>query len=130
MSIDILADRLRIALAGHRFTEQRMFGGVCFMLNGNMALAASRNGLLVRVGKEGNDAALRKPGVRPMIQRGTPLAGYIYVDETGAGTARQLSEWAETAVTHVSTLPRKTRPSKSRPKRSAKQPTSTKRGKS
>jgi TfoX/Sxy family transcriptional regulator of competence genes len=130
MSIDILADRLRIALAGHKFTERRMFGGVCFMLNGNMALAASPNGLLVRVGKEGNDAALRKPGVRPMIQRGKPLAGYIYVDETGAATARQLSGWVETAVTHVSTLPANARPAKGPARQSATQRTSTKRGKS
>lgn len=107
MSIEILAERIRSAVAGRGVTEQRMFGGICFMLNGNMALAASPNGLLVRVGKEGNDAALERPGVRPMIQRGKPL-----VDETGTRTSRELAAWVKLSLAHASTLPAKVRPEK------------------
>ena len=112
MSIEILAERIRSAVAGKGVTEQRMFGGICFMLNGNMAIAASPNGLLVRVGKEANDAALERPGVRPMIQRGKPLAGYIYVDETGTRTSRELAAWVKLSLAHVATLPAKVRPEK------------------
>lgn len=109
MSVDILAERIRSALAGKKVTEQRMFGGICFMLNGNMAIAASPNGLLVRVGKEGDAAALRRPGTRPMIQRDRPMAGYLYVDETGTRTSRQLAAWVEIAMAHAATLPAKVR---------------------
>jgi len=112
MSVDILAERIRSALAGKKVTEQRMFGGICFMLNGNMAIAASPNGLLVRVGKEGNAAALQRPGTRPMIQRDRPMAGYLYVDETGTRTSRQLAAWVETAMAHAATLPAKVRAKK------------------
>jgi len=112
MSVDILAERIRSALAGRKVTERRMFGGICFMLNGNMAIAASPNGLLVRVGKEGDQAALRRPGTRPMIQRDRPMAGYLYVDETGTRTGRQLAAWVEIAMSHAATLPTKVRTKK------------------
>ena len=116
MRSEILAERIRSALAGKlagkEVAEQRMFGGICFMLNGNMAVAASPNGLLVRIGKEGNDAALERPGVRPMIQRGKPLAGYVYVDETGTTTSKQLAAWVQLALAHAATLPAKAPPKK------------------
>lgn len=60
---EALAGRIRAALAGRRSAEQRMFGGICFMVDGNMAVGTSVRGMLVRVGKEGHAAALRRsPG--------------------------------------------------------------------
>lgn len=56
-----LVGRIRAVLSGPDITEQRMFGGVCFMLNGNMVAGTLRGELLVRVGKEANDDALKRP---------------------------------------------------------------------
>ena len=73
-----LVSRIRAVLNGPDITEQRMFGGVCFMLNGNMVAGTLRNELLVRVGKEGNDAALARPHTHPM-EMGMPAPGYVMV---------------------------------------------------
>jgi TfoX/Sxy family transcriptional regulator of competence genes len=118
MANDQLADRVRAMLGPLPVTEQRMFGGVCFMLNGNMLLGASPRGLLVRVGKEESDAALRRPHARLMEQRGRTMAGYIVVANEGISRDRDLKNWLELAVAHVSTLPSKqARPRKGRPGR-------------
>src|SRR5229473_266130 len=66
-----LADRMRVVLAGTgAVREVRMFGGLCFMLNGNMVAGTSRRGLLVRVGKDRHAQALARPGARPMEMSG------------------------------------------------------------
>jgi hypothetical protein len=107
MSADRLAERVRQALASKQTTEQAMFGGTCFMLNGNMVLSASPRGLLVRVGKEGMDAALKRAGARPMIMGGRTLVGYVFVAEEAMKTAAALKKWIDVALTHVATLPPK-----------------------
>ncbi len=61
-----LADRIRAALAGLPVTEQRMFGGICFMMSGNMLACVSKRGLLVRTGKEAQPSALARPYTRTM----------------------------------------------------------------
>jgi TfoX/Sxy family transcriptional regulator of competence genes len=101
-----LVDRLRGVLSGHFVTEQKMFGGVCFMLNGNMLVGTLRNELLVRVGKEANDAALSRPHARQM-EMSRPAPGYVMV--AGAGTDRDadLREWVGLALSYVLTLPPK-----------------------
>jgi TfoX/Sxy family transcriptional regulator of competence genes len=104
---NVLADRVRAALAGRAFSEKPMFGGICFLVNGNMTVAASKRGLLVRVGKDDSAAALRKPGTRPMIQRGRPLDGYLYVDDDGTRRDADLRAWVGRALAHVATLPAK-----------------------
>ena len=68
-----LADRMRAVLAGTGVVrEVRMFGGLCFMLNGNMVAGTSRRGLLVRVGKDRYAQALARPGAKPMEMSGRP----------------------------------------------------------
>src|ERR1700752_203160 len=61
-------------------TEVKMFGGVGFMLNGNLLVGASKRGLLVRVGNDGQREALARPGARAMEMRGRTMEGYVYVD--------------------------------------------------
>ena len=79
-----LAADVRAALAGTGdIREVRMFGGIGFMLNGNMVAAASRRGLLLRVGKDRQAEALVHPGARAMVMRGRMMEGYIYVDPPG-----------------------------------------------
>jgi hypothetical protein len=104
---DDLIANVRAALAGVASVhEVRMFGGVCFMLNGNMLAAASKRGFLVRVGKERQHDALMRPGVRSMEMRGRVMEGYVHVDPPPltAGAAR---EWLQLALAFVQTLPPK-----------------------
>lgn len=111
-----LADRIRAMLAGERILEKRMFGGICFMLNGNMMLAASpARGLMVRVGKDGYAAAMKKPGTRPMEMRGRPMEGYLYVDDTHTARDRDLKAWVDIARAYTASLPPKKQAAPKRP---------------
>jgi TfoX/Sxy family transcriptional regulator of competence genes len=104
-----LADAVRHALEGlgsGKTREVRMFGGIGFMLNGNLLVGASDRGLLVRVGKNSQHEALERPGARPMIMRGRTMEGYVYVDPPEL-TLRAVKSWVQMAVSFVSTLPAK-----------------------
>ena len=104
---DDLAANVRAALAGiETVHEVKMFGGIGFMLNGNMMAAASRRGLLVRVGQERHHEALLRPGARPMEMRGRVMKGYVYVDPSTL-TDSALKDWLRLALAFVQTLPRK-----------------------
>lgn len=86
--------------------EVKMFGGIGFMLNGNLAAAVSKRGLLLRVGKERHDEALTKPGARPMEMRGRTMEGYVRVDPE-ALKGKALKTWLDEAACFVKTLPPK-----------------------
>jgi TfoX/Sxy family transcriptional regulator of competence genes len=102
-----LSDRVRAALADRgSVREVKMFGGIGFMLNGNLALGSSKRGLLVRVGKENQADALARPGARPMIMRGRAMDGYVYVDPP-ALDSRSVRAWVQLAISFVETLPPK-----------------------
>jgi TfoX/Sxy family transcriptional regulator of competence genes len=104
-----LANRLRELLADEdAVTEQRMFGGLAFLLNGNMSVSASRNGgLLARIDPAGTDAALGRPHVALMEMRGRTMAGWITVAPEGLKTKRDLAAWVRRSVAFVRTLPPK-----------------------
>ena len=106
---DDLAERVRTALSGAgTIREVKMFGGIGFMLDGNMIAAASKRGLLVRVGKDSQQDALKQPGARPMEMRGRTMEGYIYVDPPGL-SATAVKTWMQLALPFVRTLPPKAR---------------------
>jgi TfoX/Sxy family transcriptional regulator of competence genes len=108
---EALATRLRVLLEGTgRLREVKMFGGLCFILNGNMLAGTSKHGLLLRVGKEQYRAALKRPGATPMEMTGRPMEGYVFVDPA-PHDERVLREWIELAVAFVKTLPPKHGPS-------------------
>ena len=90
-----LADRIRALLESEAgLTEKRMFGGLAFLIGGNMSVAASgQGGLLVRADPETSDALLRSKGVRPMEMRGRQMQGWLRVDEEAVRTKRQLEKW-------------------------------------
>lgn len=117
-----LADRVRTTLANLPMTEQKMFGGICFMLNGNMLVGASPRGLMVRVGKDAHDGVLSRPHARPMEQGGRSMAGYIVVGNDGVARDKDLKAWLDLAVEHVSTLPAKVKakPPAKKPARTGK----------
>ena len=102
-----LAASVRAALknAG-AIREVRMFGGIGFMLNGNLVAAASRRGLLLRVGKDCQAEALARSGARPMVMRDRTMEGYIFADRP-ALSKRAVQSWLSLAVAHVQTLPPK-----------------------
>jgi TfoX/Sxy family transcriptional regulator of competence genes len=100
---------VRAALADAReLVEVRMFGGIGFMLNGNMVAAASDRGLLVRVGKEREADALARPGSSVMVMNGRAMNGYVRVSGSGLD-ARSVASWLDLARAHVESLPPKSR---------------------
>jgi TfoX/Sxy family transcriptional regulator of competence genes len=109
-----LAASIRSALAKvAAVREVKMFGGIGFMLNGNLLVAASTRGLLVRVGKDGEHDALSRSGARPMVMRGRRMGGYVYVDPDALND-RAARQWVQLAVSFVGTLPAKVSTAKSK----------------
>jgi hypothetical protein len=103
-----LAGAVRSALRGVKaVSEVKMFGGIGFMLNGNLLVGASKRGLLVRAGKDRQSQALAKPRTRQMEMRGRLMEGYIYVDPPIAPDA--VRGWVDMATAFVRTLPPKTK---------------------
>ena len=104
-----LADRIRELLGGQRgVTEMKMFGGLAFLIGGNMAVAASgHGGLLVRADPERSDRLLASDGVRPMEMRGREMRGWLRVDDDAVRTKRQLERWVRVGVDTARTLPPK-----------------------
>lgn len=108
-----LAARVRVLLKGQRaLVEKKMFGGLACMSQGKMFAGILKDNLVVRVGPDGNDEALKKPHTRPMDFTGRPMKGYIYVSPEGVKTAVQLRKWLTRGQTFVSSLPvaKRTRP--------------------
>lgn len=104
---DLVADVRSVLSDVGTIREVRMFGGTAFLLNGNMVAAASPRGLLLRVGAERHEAALARPGARPMVMRGHAMNGYVYADPWSSN-ARRLRSWLGEPVAFVRTLPPKT----------------------
>ncbi|HEY7619367.1 MAG TPA: TfoX/Sxy family protein [Solirubrobacteraceae bacterium] len=104
-----LANRLRELLADEdAITEKKMFGGLAFLLNGNMSVSASRNGgLLARVDPAETDAALARPHASLMQMGGRTMDGWITVTPEGLRTKRDLASWVKRSVKYVKTLPPK-----------------------
>lgn len=105
-----LAERIRTVLGDEPgLTEKRMFGGLAFLIAGNMCIAASgQGGLLVRLDPDEGDEALSLAHVRPMEMGRGPVRGWIRVDEAGLRDTRSLRRWAQRALAYVRTLPPKT----------------------
>lgn len=94
-----LAGRIRTALDGRDdVVERKMFGGIAFMVGGRMACGVIRDDLMVRVGPEGDAAALADPHARPMDFTGRPMKGMVYVSPDGVRSDADLERWVELAV--------------------------------
>lgn len=104
-----LADRLRDLLMGEpRLTEQRMFGGLAFLIGGHMSVAASREGgLLLRCDPDRTEPLLEDPYAAPMIMRNREMKGWLRVDSAGVGTDEDLQRWVDVGVSYARTLPPK-----------------------
>lgn len=106
-----LADRLREVVAAEPgLTEQRMFGGLAFLLDGHLAVSASgRGGLLLRVDPAETESLLAPPHVGPFVMRGREMAGWLRVDAAAVGTDEELRRWVRRGVAYARSLPPKGR---------------------
>jgi TfoX N-terminal domain len=104
-----LAARIReLVVDESNLTEQKMFGGLAFLIGGNMAVAASgRGGVLVRVDPAQSDALVATTNARVMEMRGRPMRGWLRVGPEDLRSKRQLARWVELGTTYARSLPAK-----------------------
>jgi hypothetical protein len=101
-----LAERIRALLPERHASEKRMFGGVTFLINGNMLCCAFKQGLMVRVGKDPEAAALSEPFIRPLSAT-RKMPGFVFVELDGIAKTAALSHWIGVARAYVDPLPPK-----------------------
>ncbi len=103
-----LAARIRDALARKRnIEEKKMFGCICFFLNGNALAGVWKNGLIARLGPDEGEAALREPHVRMFDITGRPMRNWVVVESEGIEDDDQLKAWIDRAMKFVRKLPQK-----------------------
>jgi hypothetical protein len=103
-----LAERIRLALAGQRgLTERKMFGGIGFMLHGNMACGVNQDRLIVRVGRDRYEESLAEPHADVFDMTGRPMRGWITVSPEGHASEEDLAAWLDRGLTFAKTLPPK-----------------------
>ena len=105
---DNLAARVRQVLPdGPHVSEKKMFGGLCFLLGGNMCCGINRDQLMLRIGPDVYEEALARPHAREMDFTGRALKGMVYVDAEGISTEEDLADWVALAVSFAGGLPPK-----------------------
>jgi len=104
-----LANRIReLVLTEQGVTEKRMFGGLAFLIDGNMSVSASgQGGLLLRVDPAETDKLVSKPHAHPFEMRGRVMQGWLRVDPDGLRTKRQLEPWVTRGIAYARSLPSK-----------------------
>lgn len=103
-----LARRIRTVLTGRRgVSEKKMFGGVGFLLHGNLLVGVWKDSLVARLGPEQGEQALRQPHVSEFDVTGRPMKGWVLIEPEGVDEDNQLKSWIEQAEDFVNTLPRK-----------------------
>lgn len=113
----VLAERIRVELSRHvEFTEKKMFGGLSFLVNGNMCCGITGSDLVLRLTPEGVERALEQPHTRPMDFTGKPMKSMVYVSAEGTASAVGLRRWISTAASTIKELaPKKAPARKNRP---------------
>lgn len=102
-----LDDRLQTALGAFVTERKRMFGGTCYMLNGNMLLGTFRGGLMARVAKADHAAALKIPGAHEMVMKDRVMEEFILVHAEAVEDDAELQRWVDMALAYNATLPAK-----------------------
>jgi hypothetical protein len=104
-----LAERIRAQLASVRGVDEKpMFGGLAFLINGHLSVAASgQGGLLVRVPPDATEQLVSRAEVTPMVMSGREVLGWVRVNAAGVRTRRQLQSWVNRSVEYVRALPAK-----------------------
>lgn len=103
-----LSDRIESVLRRrHGLTSRKMFGGIAFMLNGNMCCGVIRDELILRLGPEGGEEALEREFTRPFDFTGRPMRGFVVVEPEGFESPKDLKVWLQQAAKFASSLPPK-----------------------
>ncbi|MFF8968959.1 TfoX/Sxy family protein [Streptomyces sp. NPDC014995] len=103
-----LAQRVRERLGTDpEIAEKRMFGGIAFLVRGNMAVGVTGDDLMVRVGPDATDAALSRPGTRVFAMTGRPMRGWVLVDGTALAEDDTLATWIDEGHAFAASLPAK-----------------------
>ena len=102
-----LAERIRDQLDGMPYVEKKMFGGVGYLLHGNMACGVVKDELIVRIDPQEQPALLKKPHVKLFDMTGRPMKGWLVVEPDGIKTAKQLGTWVSLGIEFSLTLPPK-----------------------
>jgi len=103
-----LAARIRAHLSKRRgVAERKMFGGITFMLQGNMCCGVHRDALIARLGPEDAGQALREPHTRVFDLTGRPMKAWVLVEPSGLAAGAQLEKWVDRAAKYASSLPPK-----------------------
>ncbi|MDH5638839.1 MAG: TfoX/Sxy family protein [Nitrospinota bacterium] len=103
-----LAEKVRTALLGlNGMSEKKMFGGLCFLMNGNMVAGVAGERLMVRVGVNNHERAMKQKHATPMDFTGRPMRGMIFVAAKGTKRSDTLAKWLKMGLDHVRTLPKK-----------------------
>jgi TfoX/Sxy family transcriptional regulator of competence genes len=113
--IDAAADRPKNGV------KKKMFGGVCYLLNGNMAFGIWKDFLIVRMNKEQAEQSLRQKNVEPFAVTGRPMAGWVMVSEAGWKTSAALEKWIAIGRDFAGSLPAKTGTAKPRKKKTLRE---------
>jgi TfoX/Sxy family transcriptional regulator of competence genes len=105
---DVLAQRISKILEGtHDLVEKKMFGGVGYLIQGNMACGVNKEDLIIRVGPEAYEQALKQPHVRVFDMTGRPMKGWITVSPNGYQNPKDLEAWIQRGMAFVKSLPPK-----------------------
>jgi hypothetical protein len=103
-----IVDRIRPRLSTrHGFVEKKLFGGVGFLLDGNMCVGVWKHWIIARIGHNAYDEALKKPGVKEFDITGRAMVGWVMIDPSGARGDLELNAWIDQAIDFVRTLPPK-----------------------
>jgi len=125
---ETLAARVRQILSSVMgFSERKMFGGLCFLIHGNMCCGVLKNELVLRLDPELARETLGGPHTRPMDFTGRPMKGFVFVEGGGLHTDRQLRAWVSMALSFVQSLPGKSG-TKSASRRLSRRPAKRRRG--
>lgn len=103
----VLADRLKKAVKELPVTEMKMFGGMAFLLNGNMLVGIHGDNLIARVGPGKDKTSLSKPHTKPFDMTGHPMSGWVEVLPAGCKSDQDLKNWVNISLEFVTTLPKK-----------------------
>jgi TfoX/Sxy family transcriptional regulator of competence genes len=102
-----LTERIRAELSGIPIVEKKMFGGVGFLIHGNMTCGVHKDNLIVRVDPKNHVALMKKPHTKPFDITGRPMKGWLMVELDGCKTVKQLSAWVKEGLDFALTLPPK-----------------------
>ena len=105
---EALGERIRRLLGKRKgVAEKKMFGGLAFLLNGNMCVGVHQDGLIVRLDPAATDAALKRPHAKVFDLTGRPMKGWLLVEAAGVKSEKDLGGWVDVAVNYSSKLPKK-----------------------